>query len=70
MRAVQQRDQFIGLVLQTRQRLQQLYAQPLTAPQMRQRKAEEFERMREAYRQLRDQQWGVTRALTRGSMPL
>ena len=58
MRAVQQRDQFIGLVLQTRQRLQQLYAQPLTAPQMRQRKAEEFERMREAYRQLRDQQWG------------
>ena len=29
---------------------------------MRQRKAEEFERMREAYRQLRDQQWsGNTR---------
>lgn len=55
---LQQRDQFIALVLNTRERLQQLYAQPLSAPEMRQRKAEEFERMRREYRQMRDQQWG------------
>ncbi|MFJ7882660.1 aminopeptidase [Pseudomonas sp. NPDC096917] len=52
-----QRDQFIALVLNTRQRLQQLYAQPLVATQMRQRKAAEFDRMRREYRELRDQQW-------------
>ena len=52
-----QRDQFIALVLSTRQRLQQLYAQPLPATQMRQLKAAEFDRMRREYRDLRDQQW-------------
>lgn len=56
---LQQRDQFIGLILQTRQRLQQLYLQPLSATEMRQRKAAEFERMRSQYRELRDQQWGA-----------
>ena len=55
---LQQRKQFIALVLDTRQRLQDLYAQPLPADEMRQRKAAEFERMRHEYRQLRDQQWG------------
>ena len=55
---LQQRKQFIALVLDTRQRLQDLYAQPLPADEMRQRKAAEFERMRREYRQLRDQQWG------------
>ena len=55
--AAQQRDQFIALVLDTRQRLQQLYTQPLSASQMRQRKAAQFEDMRRKYRELRDQQW-------------
>lgn len=52
-----QREQFVGLVLDTRQRLQTLYAKPLPEPQMRQIKAAEFERMRREYRQMRDQQW-------------
>ena len=54
-----QRDQFIALVLNTRQRLQKLYAQPLPVQEMRERKAAEFERMRREYRQLRDKQWGA-----------
>ncbi|NUT83398.1 MULTISPECIES: aminopeptidase [Pseudomonas] len=54
---VRQRDQFIQLILDTRQRLETLYAQPLTAEQMRQRKAAEFERLRTDYEQLRDTQW-------------
>ena len=53
-----QRDQFIQLVLDTRQRLEKLYAQPLAADAMRQAKAAEFERLRSDYRQLRDSQWG------------
>ena len=53
----QQRDQFIQLVLDTRTRLERLYAQPLAAEQMRQRKADEFERLRQEYRQMRDSQW-------------
>ncbi|MFJ4089560.1 aminopeptidase [Pseudomonas psychrophila] len=57
-KGLQQRKQFIALVLNTRQRLQELYAQPLPADEMRQRKAAEFARMRGEYRQLRDQQWG------------
>ena len=52
-----QRDQFIQLVLDTRSRLQRLYTLPLPADQMRQRKADEFERLRGEYRQLRDSQW-------------
>lgn len=53
----QQREQFIQLVLDTRQRLEQLYAQPLPAEQMRQRKAQQFQRLRADYEQLRDSQW-------------
>ncbi len=52
-----QRAQFIELVLDTRSRLENLYAQHLPPEQMRQRKAAEFERMRDEYRQLRDSQW-------------
>ncbi|TPG87675.1 aminopeptidase [Pseudomonas mandelii] len=54
---VQQRDRFIQLVLDTRTRLERLYTLPLPADQMRQRKADEFERLRREYRQLRDSQW-------------
>lgn len=54
---VQQRDQFIQLVLDTRTRLERLYTLPLPADQMRQRKANEFERLRGEYRQLRDSRW-------------
>jgi predicted aminopeptidase len=53
----QHRDQFIRLVLDTRKRLERLYALPLPNDQMRQRKAAEFERLRGEYRQLRDSQW-------------
>ncbi|MGE1151993.1 aminopeptidase [Pseudomonas kitaguniensis] len=56
--AVQQRDQFIRLVLDTRKRLERLYAQPLAADAMRRAKAAEFERLRSEYRQMRDSQWG------------
>ncbi|RMQ49069.1 hypothetical protein ALQ04_04599 [Pseudomonas cichorii] len=52
------RDQFIRLVLDTRERLKTLYHQPLSAEVMRVRKAAEFERLRHEYRQLRDVQWG------------
>lgn len=52
-----QREQFIQLVLDTRQRLEKLYAQPLPAEQMRQRKRGEFDRLRAHYEQLRDSQW-------------
>lgn len=52
-----QRDELTRLVLTTRERLQQLYRQPLSAEQMRQRKAAEFDRLRSDYRLLRDQQW-------------
>lgn len=54
---MRQREQFIQLVLDTRQRLEQLYTQPLPAEQMRQRKGEEFQRLRSNYEQLRDTQW-------------
>ncbi|MDP9531621.1 aminopeptidase [Pseudomonas protegens] len=54
---VRQQDQFIQLLLDARKRLEQLYAQPLSAEQMRQRKAQEFEVLRRDYRQLRDREW-------------
>lgn len=54
---LKQRDQFIALVLDTRSRLEKLYAQPLPVEQMRERKAEEFERFRRDYRLIRDSQW-------------
>lgn len=53
-----QRDQFIALVLATRERLKALYARPLTAEAMRAAKQAEFERMRREYRQMRDGEWG------------
>ncbi|KAB0497988.1 aminopeptidase [Pseudomonas vancouverensis] len=52
-----QRDQFTELVLDTRVRLEKLYALPLPVEQMRQRKAAEFERLRDEYRSMRDKQW-------------
>ncbi|WP_397450743.1 aminopeptidase [Pseudomonas sp. NA-150] len=52
-----QRDQFTQMVLDTRDRLQKLYAEPLPPTEMRARKAAEFERLRNDYRQLRDSQW-------------
>ncbi|KAF1030988.1 MAG: hypothetical protein GAK37_01000 [Pseudomonas sp.] len=55
--ALKQRDQFTRLVLDTRKRLEELYAKPLSADAMRQAKAAEFERLRRDYRQLRDSQW-------------
>ncbi len=58
----QQRDEFTQLVLDARERLKTLYAQPLSAAEMRARKAAEFERLRSNYRQMRDSQWaGDTR---------
>ena len=54
---VRQRDQFIQLILDTRTRLERLYALPLPADQMRERKAAEFEQLRREYRTLRDSQW-------------
>ncbi|WP_426101913.1 aminopeptidase [Pseudomonas sp. PSPC3-3] len=56
--ALQQRDQFTRLVLDTRKRLETLYAQPLAADAMRRAKAAEFERLRSEYRRVRDSQWG------------
>ncbi|TFY88377.1 aminopeptidase [Pseudomonas kairouanensis] len=56
--AVKQRDEFTQLVLDTRQRLEKLYAQPLSADMMRRAKAAEFERLRSDYRQMRDSRWG------------
>ncbi|MDQ0737766.1 aminopeptidase [Pseudomonas sp. W4I3] len=56
--ALQQRDQFIRLILDTRKRLEDLYAQPLPAEAMRLGKAAAFERLRNDYQQLRDSQWG------------
>jgi predicted aminopeptidase len=52
-----QREQFIELVLDTRERLKILYALPLSAAEMRTRKTAEFERLRRDYRQMRDNQW-------------
>ncbi|WP_285422762.1 aminopeptidase [Pseudomonas sp. efr-133-TYG-103a] len=51
------RDQLTALVLATRDRLKALYAEPLSAEVMRQRKAAEFEQLRKDYRQMRDSQW-------------
>ena len=52
-----QLDQFTQLVLDTRVRLNAIYAQPLAPAAMRQAKQQEFEHMRAEYRQLRDTQW-------------
>ena len=55
--AGRQRDQFVGLVLASRERLKALYAQPLDEAAMRAGKQAEFERLRSEYRVLRDTQW-------------
>src|SRR5690606_30888097 len=52
-----QRDQFTQLVLDTRERLKRLYSQALSAEQLREGKAAEFESLRKNYRTLRDTQW-------------
>jgi predicted aminopeptidase len=54
----QQRDQFVALVLASRERLKTLYAAPLTESGKRAGKQAEFERLRRDYRALRDSQWG------------
>ncbi|MEG1040517.1 MAG: aminopeptidase [Pseudomonas sp.] len=54
----QQREQFIALVLASRERLKTLYAAPLSVPAKRAGKQAEFERLRREYRALRDSQWG------------
>lgn len=53
-----QRDQFIRLVLASRERLQAIYAGPLDDAHKRLAKQAEFERLRREYRQVRDGQWG------------
>lgn len=56
----QQRErnaQFIELLLQTRQRLEELYASTLPAPQMRERKQEEFGALKLRYAALKEE-WG------------
>ncbi|MBU1332767.1 MAG: aminopeptidase [Gammaproteobacteria bacterium] len=53
-----QRRQFIALVLATRAELQALYARDLPAAAMEQGKQQVFARLRQDYRQLRDQHWG------------
>ncbi|MGG2398933.1 aminopeptidase [Pseudomonas sp. SH1-B] len=52
-----QRQQFVELVLASRERLRQLYASDLPVAAMRQAKQTEFERLRRDYRTLRQQQW-------------
>ncbi len=54
----QQMDQFTQLVLETRERLQRLYAEPLEAHAMRAGKAAEFARLREQYEVLKASKWG------------
>ncbi len=50
-------DQFTQLVLDTRERLDTLYASGLAPEQMRARKQAEIERLRAEYKQLRDTRW-------------
>ena len=54
----QQREQFIRLVLASRERLQAIYSGTLDDAHKRQAKRAEFERLRREYRQVRDGQWG------------
>lgn len=52
-----QREAFVRLVLDSRQRLAALYAGDASQAAKRAGKAAEFERLRHEYRQLRDRQW-------------
>ncbi|MBJ9974523.1 aminopeptidase [Pseudomonas sp. S75] len=56
-----QREQFVNLVLATRERLQAVYAGPLSPADKLRAKQAQFQRMREDYRQLRDTQWAGDR---------
>jgi predicted aminopeptidase len=56
--------EFVALILDTRQRLQRLYGQPLTAAEMRAGKTAEFERLRAQYFQRRAS-WGNNPGLDR-----
>ncbi|MCO6056134.1 aminopeptidase [Pseudomonas sp. MOB-449] len=56
--ASERRDALTRLVLDTRERLERLYASGLPPERMRQAKAETFEGMRQDYRALRDREWG------------
>ncbi|MDF0733499.1 aminopeptidase [Pseudomonas entomophila] len=56
-----QREQFTQLVLATRERLQAVYAGPLDDAGKRAAKQAQFERLRQAYKALRDGQWGGDR---------
>lgn len=51
------RTQLVRLILATRRRLEDLYAQPLDAETMRRRKAGEFARLKAEYERLRDSAW-------------
>lgn len=53
-----QRQQFIELVLASRERLQALYASELPERAMRAAKQAEFDRLRRDYRTLRQSEWG------------
>nr|WP_298136399.1 aminopeptidase [uncultured Pseudomonas sp.] len=53
-----QREQFIALVLRTRERLAELYASGLPEEQMRAGKQAEFARLRDEYQNLRNREWG------------
>lgn len=53
-----QRQQFIELVLTSRERLRRLYTSDLPEQDMRTAKQAEFERLRSDYRALRQREWG------------
>ncbi|ARS51144.1 aminopeptidase [Ectopseudomonas mendocina] len=53
-----QRQQFVELVLASRERLSRLYASDLPPREMRAAKQAEFERLRQDYRALRQREWG------------
>lgn len=55
--ALRQREQFIQLVLDSRARLEAIYASPRNEAGKRAAKQVEFERLRQAYQQMRDEQW-------------
>ena len=56
-----QREQFIRLVLASRERLQAIYSGPLNDAGKRAAKQAEFERLRDEYRQVRDRDWAGDR---------
>ncbi|HKS15197.1 MAG TPA: aminopeptidase [Pseudomonas sp.] len=56
--SLRQRDQFIRLVMASRERLGVIYAGPLSVEAKRAAKQAEFGRLRAEYRQLREGEWG------------